>query len=249
MRHMFIGGPLHSRVFLLDVVLGDEQLRLDIPWEDYERIAVGKAADGALDLVQWRHRGTVPSEAVTSPFVEETSETNYLVPPQEEVEGGYPMVETMFKDGYDGSARVPVETAPAMSAAEFAPAPGAPPFQSAVDSPPETSEAPESEGQGDYHDSAPDAPDVPEESDADSADVAVPADFDHDAVWPTFEERRKALTPRFSRDRLGTELGGTKSLGWRLESGNVSARDVKALGAKSISEVYFRANELLRSHE
>lgn len=244
MRHMFIGGPLHSRVFLLDVVLGDEELRLDIPWEDYERIAIGKAADGELDLVQWRHRGTVPADAITSPFSEETSETNYLIPPQEEVEGGYPTVETMFKDGYDGSARIPVEAAPELSADQFAPAPGAPPFQSASENPPETSEDPEGDEQGDYHDSIPSAPDAPDEP-----RPAVPEDFDHDVIWPTFEERRKAITPRFSRDRLGTDLGGTKSLGWRLESGNVSSRDVKSLGADSIAEVYFAAHQLLLSHE
>ena len=66
-----------------------------------------------------------------------------------------------------------------------------------------------------------------------------------ECIWEAFEARRKSV--KKSRDLLGTELGGSKSLGWRLESGNVSKSDAKKLDLSSVDEVYAAADRLLRS--
>lgn len=66
-------------------------------------------------------------------------------------------------------------------------------------------------------------------------------------IWETFETRRKAI--KLGRDHLGINLGGSKSLGWRLESGNVSKTDAKKLGLESEEAVYWAADTMLREYE
>lgn len=246
MKHQFFGGPLNGKVLLLDVLLGDQELRENVPWEEYDRIAFGDAETGELALVQWRHRSIEASEVPAPVITDDSPEAMRFVPQQDPVDGGWPLVPVMISPGYEGSVRVPVEMAPAVNPADIAPAPTpevpplepegsseAPADSARVIDRPEDSSAPDAKPELEHGDWGT----LPGESD----------DFDLDEGWRTFEERRKAL--KISRDKLGIDIGGTKSLGWRLESGNVSNGDVKKLGLGSVSDVYVAAHRLLISLE
>jgi hypothetical protein len=232
MKHLFIGGPMNGKVVLLDALVGGEELARNIPWEEYDRIAYGKtptvdefgdAGKPQLELVQWRYR-EIPSESIPTPVTYVTSPIMERIPDTQPVDGGWPLVPVMIQPGYENSERIPVRMEATTDIESVAPIID-PPAPSA--SPSETSDDLGIDANIDTRDDSDVAPDVD----------AQP--------WQTFEERRKSV--KKSRDLLGTELGGSKSLGWRLESGNVSNSDARKLGVNSIDDVYAAADRLLRS--